>query len=262
MSLLKLVDVNLDLNLKPTPSSILKNINLDIKRGDFVVLMGSNDITRSSLLKIIGLILKPTQGSYVFQSGLVDGLSQKHKTLLRRNNIGFIFQDFNLLPNLNVLENVSLPLFYTTKLSTRQRYRQAQVLLTRLGVYKKDYLYPSQLTLTMQQRVAVARALINEPVLLLADQPTTYLDNLGSAIIMNILENRHQMGETIILATNNPKLSKYANRILYLDDGRLRVDTSLDHNQEVDLNKIQAAVLKQNLKLRSQAMSSKQKVEN
>ena len=150
-----------------------------------------------------------------------------------------------------------MPLFYTTNFSTRQRHRQAQILLTRLGVYKKDYLYPSQLTLTMQQRVAVARALINEPALILADQPTTYLDNLGSAIVMNILENRHQAGETIILATNNPKLSKHANRILYLDDGRLRVDTSLSNNQEIDLSKIQAAILKQNLKLHNQAMSFK-----
>lgn len=252
MPLLKLIDVCVPYDIKLDQSAILKNINLEIESGEFVVLMGANEISRNHLLKIIGLLLKPASGSYIFQDHLCDKLSASQKTALRRHKIGFVFKNFNLLPNLNVLENVSLPLFYSTKLRSSIRHRITRNLLNRLGIYKQDSLYPHQLTINQQQRIAVARALINDPDLILVNQPTIYLDNLNAEIILNILVNRHQMGKTIVLSTNNPDFSKYADRILYLDDGRLRVNLRLN-GQQIDLNKIRNSIAQQNLKLRNKA---------
>ena len=258
MSLLKLLNVSAQLDFKAGQSSLLQDVNLEIQTGEFVILMGSNAISQTSLLKIIGLLLKPNQGSYILDDQLTDKFSATKMTRLRRRLVGFIFREFHLIPTLSVLDNVSLPLFYSTTLKTGQRRRQAQALLTRLGIHYKSGLYPQQLTFNQQQRIAVARALINDPQLILADHPTAYLDNIGSEIVMNILSSRQQLGNTLILATDNPSLTKYADRILYLDDGRLRINQPLKKGQEVDLNKIKAAIAKQNLKLRSQLANSGQ----
>ena len=260
MQLIKLENISQIFGLHDATTIALDQVDLEVKKGEFVALMGPSGSGKTSLLNIIGLIAKPSQGLYAFAARETIQMSQSKKARIRQKEIGFIFQNYNLLPELTILDNVSLPLLYSANYSFLKRMRTVKKLLDRLGVYKKEFLYPHQLSGGQIQRVAIARALINQPSLVIADEPTGNLDSGNSEIIMDILQNLNQEeGNTIIIATHNPRLTKYADRIIYIQDGRIRINQKLKKNQQVDLGKMQDAIRRQDLRAKDKHKSQGKK---
>jgi putative ABC transport system ATP-binding protein len=202
----------------------LDNVTLRIDRGEFVCIMGPSGSGKTSLMNIIGLLDTPTRGEYYLEEKPVAELSQRKRAKYRRDKIGMIFQNFNLLPGVNVIENVALPLTYRGMLHTR-RLKQASKLLTTFGLHEREYYMPYQLSGGQLQRVAIARALVNQPAIILADEPTGNLDSKSSEIIMSELSDIHQKGNTIIMVTHNPEIALYADRIIQMVDGKIASDT-------------------------------------
>ncbi len=251
MSLIKLDNVSQIFGFSDATTIALNQANLEIKEGEFVAVMGPSGAGKTSLLNIIGLIAPPAKGLYTFLDQEIMELSQAQQAKIRRNSIGFIFQNHNLLPNLTVLDNVSLPLIYATNFSFLKRVETVKRILARFGIHKKEFLYPYQLSGGQIQRVAIARALVNQPAVVIADEPTGNLDSTSSNIVMDILQSINSEGKTIIIATHNPTLTEYADRIIYMQDGKIRIDQKLKKNQQVDLGKIQDAIKKQDLRQKS-----------
>lgn len=202
----------------------LDNITLRIDKGEFVCIMGPSGSGKTTLMNIIGLLDAPTRGEYYLEEKPVAELSQRKRAKYRRDRIGMIFQNFNLLAGINVVENVALPLTYKGMLHTR-RLKQASKLLTTFGLHEREYYMPFQLSGGQLQRVAIARALVNKPAIILADEPTGNLDSKSSEIIMGELSEIHQKGNTIIMVTHNPEVALYADRIIQMMDGRIASDT-------------------------------------
>lgn len=262
MSLLKLENISQVFGFGSVATTALKAVDLEVKKGDFVALMGPSGSGKTTLLNIIGLLTKPSRGVYTLFGQDATQMSQARQAKLRQKRIGFIFQNFNLLPDLTILDNVSLPLLYSSRLTFFRRVKTVKKHLNRLGVHQKEFLYPFQLSGGQIQRVAIARALVSQPSLIIADEPTGSLDSVNSEVIMNILANIHQEGGTILMATHNPLLTKYANRIIYIHDGEIRIDQKLESDQQVDLGKMQDAVNRQNFKKRrSNSRQDKPKTE-
>lgn len=251
MSLIKLDNISQIFGFSDATTIALNQANLEIKEGEFVAVMGPSGAGKTSLLNIIGLIAPPAKGLYTFLDQEIMELSQAQQAKIRRNSIGFIFQNHNLLPNLTVLDNVSLPLIYATSFSFLKRVETVKRILGRFGIHKKEFLYPYQLSGGQIQRVAIARALVNQPAVVIADEPTGNLDSISSNIVMDILKSINGEGKTIIIATHNPTLTEYADRIIYMQDGKIRIDQKLKKNQQVDLGKIQDAIKKQDLRQKS-----------
>ncbi|MCS7199117.1 MAG: ABC transporter ATP-binding protein [Caldimicrobium sp.] len=197
---------------------ILKGINLEVEKGEFLAIMGPSGGGKSTLLNIIGLLDRPTSGSYLFENREVSTLSTNELAKLRNEKIGFVFQAFHLIPWATAQENVLLPLLYRGKIDQEDIYR-AQGLLDRLGLKNHINLKPAELSGGQQQRVAIARALINNPSLLLADEPTGNLDSQSSREVMDILTELNKEGLTIIIVTHDSEVAKRANRIKILKDG-------------------------------------------
>lgn len=262
MSIIKLENISQVFGFSSATKIALNQVNLKIEQGDFVVIMGPSGSGKTSLLNIIGLITPPTKGLYTFLDQEMIDASQVKQAKMRQKEIGFIFQNYNLLNNLTILDNVSLPLLYSTNFSSLKRMRVVKKLLNRLGIHKKEFLYPSQLSGGQIQRVAIARALINQPVIIIADEPTGNLDSNSSEVVMDILKTINEEGGTVIIATHNPVLTKYANRIIYIQDGKIRINQALEKDQQVDLGKMQDAVKKQNLRLKSKSKAQGKKKEN
>ena len=218
----------------------IDDINLTVEKGEFVAVMGPSGSGKSTLLNIIGILDRPSQGIYVLNERKVSRLRSTQRAKARRDHIGFIFQSFNLLPKLNVMENVALPLAYRGVSKTR-RHKRAAEMLEKVGLHLKDYYMPRQLSGGQIQRVAIARALINRPSIVIADEPTGNLDSISSRQIMELLSDIHRGGNTIIMVTHNADLTEYADRIIYLRDGRIEYDKKLAKGERVDLSKIQAA---------------------
>jgi putative ABC transport system ATP-binding protein len=202
----------------------LDNLTLRIDKGEFVCIMGPSGSGKTSLMNIIGLLDTPTRGEYYLEEKPVAELSQRKRAKFRRDKIGMIFQNFNLLSGVNVIENVALPLTYRGMLQTK-RLKQASKLLTTFGLHEREYYMPYQLSGGQLQRVAIARALVNKPAIILADEPTGNLDSKSSEIIMSELSEIHQKGNTIIMVTHNPEIALYADRIIQMMDGRIASDT-------------------------------------
>jgi ABC-type lipoprotein export system ATPase subunit len=198
----------------------LDEVNLSIDKGEFVAIMGASGSGKSTLLNIIGLLDRPTHGQYMLNGRSAARLRPGRLAKLRRDTIGFIFQSFNLLPRLTALENAALPLAYKGMTQGR-RLRQAGVVLERVGLQDREYFFPKQLSGGQTQRVAIARALINNPDIIIADEPTGNLDSAASRLVMELLSEIHQSGHTILLVTHNPELTRYANRVLYVQDGTI-----------------------------------------
>lgn len=196
----------------------LDEIDVDIEEGEFVAVMGPSGSGKSTLMNIIGLLDRPTHGTYILGTRSVARLRANQRAKARRDKIGFVFQSYNLLPRLNVLENVALPLAYKGVMTTR-RLKRAGVMLERVGLQDREYFMPRQLSGGQIQRVAIARALINDPSIIIADEPTGNLDSSGSRLVMELLGEIHKSGNTILLVTHNPELTRYANRVLYMHDG-------------------------------------------
>lgn len=206
-------------------TTVLKDLSLSVKRGEFLVIMGPSGSGKSTLLNLIGLLDTPDDGVYKLNGRDVAYLSQRKRAKIRRNNIGIVFQSFNLIGRMNVLENVSLPLMYKG-VSTVKRYERASEILAYLGIQEKEYYLPSQLSGGQLQRAAIARAMVNRPSIVLADEPTGNLDTAASKVIMAALREIHEAGNTIIMVTHNPDLAAYAERVIKLVDGRIEEELS------------------------------------
>lgn len=198
---------------------VLKGINLELEEGEFLAIMGVSGSGKTTLLNIIGLLDKPTSGTYLFEGQEVSKLNSKEVAFIRNKKIGFIFQAFHLIPWATALENVLLPLLYGEKGITEEDRKRALNLLERLSLKDKIYSKPSELSGGEQQRVAIARALINNPKLLLADEPTGNLDTQSSAEVMKIFKELNQEGLTIIMVTHDPEIVKNAKKVKIIVDG-------------------------------------------
>lgn len=236
MSLIKLENISKIYGFGDATTIALDEVNLEIKKGEFVAVMGASGSGKSTLLNIIGLLDRCSQGKYLLDNRDVSRIRSRRRAKLRRDRFGFIFQSFNLLPNMTVLENVSLPLAYRGMLKLT-RYKKASNMLEKIGLQSREYYLPSQLSGGQIQRVAIARALINRPSLIIADEPTGNLDSASSESIMDMLREIHTAGNTIIMVTHNPDLTAYASRIIYMRDGAIVEDKPLLHNEIVDLEK-------------------------
>jgi len=203
----------------------LDAVSLTINKGEFVAIMGPSGSGKTTLMNILGLLDTPTHGTYLLDDKPVDQLSQRKRAKFRRTSIGFVFQSFNLLGRLNVLDNVSIPLMYSGKTKLARAHAASRLLKT-FGLQEREYYMPHQLSGGQLQRVAIARALVNRPSIILADEPTGNLDTKSSEIIMHELKEIHQRGNTIIMVTHNPALTVYADRVINMVDGRIDSDSS------------------------------------
>lgn len=198
----------------------VQDITSEIRAGEFVSIMGESGSGKSTLLSLIGGLNTPTSGKYWVDDLDVYALVQDRRADFRRENLGFVFQSFQLVPYLSVLENVMLPL--TTKKLSRKRKRElARQALAQVGLDRKEGRLPNQISGGEQERVAIARAVVNDPPILLADEPTGNLDNRNSKEMMSLLQSLNRRGKTVIMVTHSPEWARYAHRILWISDGLL-----------------------------------------
>lgn len=221
MPLCELNDVKKRYLIGEQEVEVLKGITLAIDEGDFVAVMGPSGSGKTTLMNIIGCLDVPTEGRYVLAGREVQGLSDDELSLLRNEIIGFVFQNFYLMPYASVLENVLLPTLYRERQRDGSTGKRAMEILQLVGLKDRAKFKPSQLSGGQQQRVAIARALINNPRLILADEPTGQLDSKTASEIMNLLSEMHRSGKTIILITHDPQIAAYATRIIQIKDGRI-----------------------------------------
>lgn len=204
-------------------SYALRNFNLSVKRGEFIMIMGPSGCGKTTLLNILGLLDQASSGSYYLNNRSVERISNAKKARLRARRIGFVFQNFNLIPSLPVIENVALPLVYAGVGKTRRLIRASEA-LERFHLQEREYYMPWQLSGGQQQRVAIARSLVANPEIILADEPTGNLDSRSSHIVMEELRQIHSEGNTIIMVTHNPALTTYATRVIHMLDGDIDTD--------------------------------------
>ncbi len=198
----------------------LNNVNVEVAKGEFVAVMGPSGCGKSTLLNVIGLLDNPTGGEYHFNTQEVSKYTERMRTNLRKSNIGFIFQSFNLIDELTVYENVELPLLYI-KMSSAERKKRVNEVLDRMKIAHRAKHFPQQLSGGQQQRVAVARAVITKPKLMLADEPTGNLDSANGEEVMDLLTQLNEEGTTIIMVTHSPSHAEYAHRTIQLFDGHI-----------------------------------------
>jgi len=198
----------------------LDKISLQIAEGEFTAIMGPSGCGKSTLLNLIGLLDTPSEGKMHFLKQEISGFSEKQRTILRKNNIGFVFQSFNLIDELTVYENIELPLLYQKVPAGERRIRVNQ-LIDQLGIGHRKHHFPQKLSGGQQQRVAVARAIIHQPRLILADEPTGNLDSKHGEEVMELLKKLNSEGTTIVMVTHSPSHAAYANRIINLYDGNI-----------------------------------------
>jgi putative ABC transport system ATP-binding protein len=201
-------------------TTALNKINLDVMEGEYVAVMGPSGCGKSTLLNILGLLDNPTSGSYLFNGTEVANLRERDRTVFRKGNIGFVFQSFNLIDELNVFENVELPLIYL-KMKTSERKKKVEDALERMKITHRAKHFPQQLSGGQQQRVAIARAVVANPRLILADEPTGNLDSKNGIEVINLLSELNKEGTTIIMVTHSERDAGYAHRIVNLFDGQI-----------------------------------------
>ena len=209
-------------------TTALNHVSLHVKPGEFVAIMGPSGCGKSTLLNIIGLLDNPSEGKYYFNSQEVGHLKEKQRTQVRKGNIGFVFQSFNLIDELNVYENVELPLIYLKK-KAGEKKELVNHILDRMNISHRAKHFPQQLSGGQQQRVAIARAVVAEPKLILADEPTGNLDSKNGAEVMNLLTELNQEGTTIIMVTHSQHDASYAHRIINLFDGQIVTETTTEN---------------------------------
>ena len=203
----------------------LSGVDIHIEKGEFVAVMGPSGCGKSTLLNIIGLLDNPTEGTYIFNGTDISNLKEKHRTQYRKGNIGFIFQSFNLIDELNVFDNVELPLLYL-KMKASERRKRVEEVLYRMKIGHRAKHYPQQLSGGQQQRVAIARAVVMDPKLILADEPTGNLDSKNGIEVMNLLTELNQEGATILMVTHSDRDANFAHRTINLLDGQVITETS------------------------------------
>ncbi|MFD1255368.1 ABC transporter ATP-binding protein [Mucilaginibacter terrae] len=201
----------------------LNKLNLEINTGEFVAIMGPSGCGKSTLLNILGLLDDPDGGSYLFNGTEVAKYNERKRADLRKHNIGFVFQSFNLIDELTVFENVELPLIYTG-IGTAERKERVEAVLSKMQIMHRRNHYPQQLSGGQQQRVAIARAVVNKPKLILADEPTGNLDSSNGNDVMELLTDLNEQGTTIIMVTHSEHDARYSHRIIRLLDGHTVVE--------------------------------------
>jgi putative ABC transport system ATP-binding protein len=209
----------------------LRGINLSVAQGELVAVMGPSGCGKSTLLHILGGLDSPTSGEVYIDGERIDRMSEARRAVLRRRQVGFVFQAFNLIGNLNVLDNVELPALVAGTPGPQARSRR-QELLSFLGVGDKAGNIPAQLSGGEKQRVALARALINQPVILLADEPTGNLDSKAAFEVMRLLRQTNKQGQTVLVVTHDPNVASIAQRVVFMRDGQITHETALAGEQD------------------------------
>ncbi|MEN6618061.1 MAG: ABC transporter ATP-binding protein [Rikenellaceae bacterium] len=208
----------------------LRGVTFSIKKGEFVTIMGTSGSGKSTLLNLLGCLDTPTKGDYYLDGVSVKEMNRNDRATLRNLKIGFVFQSYNLLPKTTALENVELPLFYNSKVSSQMRREKALAALKAVGLESRINHRSNQMSGGQQQRVAIARALVNDPVLILADEATGNLDSKTSLEILDLFQSLHNEGKTIVFVTHNPDISKYSSRTIVLKDGQIIEDIENNKN--------------------------------
>jgi putative ABC transport system ATP-binding protein len=224
-ALVRLIDVHKVYRTGEMEVPAVRGVSLEIKRGEFVALMGASGSGKSTLMNILGCLDRPTTGHYILDGADVSSLDRDRLADIRNGKIGFVFQNFNLLPRTSARENVELPLVYSSQRLTHSELRErANGVLASVGLAGREDHHPSQLSGGQQQRVAIARALINQPEVLLADEPTGNLDSRTSVEIMVIFQQLNERGITVIMVTHEPDIAAYAKRNVMMRDGAILDD--------------------------------------
>lgn len=231
MPLISLKDVSKLYGFGDATTVALDEVNLDVEAGEFVAIMGPSGSGKTTLMNVIGLLDRPTHGDYLLGKRSVAKLRPNQRAKVRRDRIGFVFQSFNLLPKLNVLDNVALPLMYKG-VTPVKRLKRAAAVLERVGLSERQYFMPRALSGGQIQRAAIARALVSDPQIIIADEPTGNLDSTASLVVMELLSELHRTGNTILMVTHNPELTRYADRVVYMHDG------GIVHDQRTPLGEV------------------------
>jgi putative ABC transport system ATP-binding protein len=218
--MIKINDLQKSFRTEEIETVALNGVSLHVAEGEFIAIMGPSGCGKSTLLNILGLLDNPTAGEYFLADTEVGHLKEKQRTDMRKGNIGFVFQSFNLIEEMNVYENVELPLVYL-KVKASERKRRVEEALKRMNISHRAKHFPNQLSGGQQQRVAIARAVVANPKLILADEPTGNLDSKNGKDVMNLLSELNQEGTTIVMVTHSQHDSTYAHRVINLFDGQI-----------------------------------------
>jgi len=234
--MIKIQNLNKRFKTEEVVTLALNDVSFHVEKGEFTAIMGPSGCGKSTLLNIIGMLDNSSDGSYQFNGEEVGAYNEKQYAELRKSNIGFVFQKFNLIDELTVAENVELPLIYL-KINKNERKERVQVVLKRMQIDHRAKHFPKQLSGGQQQRVAISRAVVTNPNLILADEPTGNLDSKNGIEVMNLLSELNREGATIIMVTHSERDSKYAHRIINLFDGKIASDT------EINIREVEEKVL-------------------
>lgn len=198
---------------------VLKSIDLEIRKGDFLMIVGQSGSGKTTLLNILGFLDKFDEGKYLYKGENVTNLNEKERSKFRNTNIGFVFQQFNLIPTLDIYKNIELPMIYNSRYSKEEKDKRIKERLEKVGLLDKIHQKPLELSGGQQQRITIARALVNDPDIIFADEPTGALDVDTTKDIMELLKELSQQGKTIIMVTHEPGLLKYATKVIRLSEG-------------------------------------------
>ena len=221
--MLKVEELSKSFRTEEIETIALNKVSFEVQQGEFVAVMGPSGCGKSTLLNILGLLDNPTSGKYFLLGKEVGTLKERDRTLYRKGKIGFVFQSFNLIDELNVYENVELPLIYL-RVKAAERKKMVNAILDRMNISHRARHFPQQLSGGQQQRVAIARAVVSNPKLILADEPTGALDSHTSREVLGMLQDLHKQGNTVVLITHDNSIAVQAERIIRLEDGRVVYD--------------------------------------
>jgi putative ABC transport system ATP-binding protein len=221
-TIIEITNLKKDYHIGEVTVHALRGIDLKIQEGEFVAIIGVSGSGKSTMLNILGCLDKPTIGDYLLDGVNINTLNKKELARLRNRKLGFVFQSYNLLARTTALENVELPLFYNTKIKSRERKEAALMALEAVGLMDRIHHMPNQLSGGQQQRVAIARSLVNNPVLILADEPTGNLDTRTSFEIMELFQKLNEKGRTIVYVTHEPDIARAATRNVIFRDGKIQ----------------------------------------
>ncbi len=237
-TIIEVKDLRKDFYMDEITVHALRGINLEIKEGEFVAIMGTSGSGKSTMLNVLGCLDKPTSGSYMLDGISMGELSRNELAGLRNRKLGFVFQSYNLLPRTSALENVELPLFYNSDVKPKERKERAIAALEAVGLADRMHHMPNQMSGGQQQRVAIARSLVNDPVVILADEATGNLDTRTSYEIMALLQDLNSKGKTIVFVTHEPDIAKFMTREVVFRDGHIiREDWVTDRHNAAELLK-------------------------
>lgn len=218
-SIIKLKNIEKNYPVGKYRLNVLKSININIKKGEFLMIVGKSGSGKTTLLNILGFLDRFNEGQYIFKGKDVTNLSEKERSRFRNTNIGFVFQQFNLIQTLDIYKNIELPMIYNDRYDKEEKDKRIKESLKRVGLIDKINQKPLELSGGQQQRITIARALVNDPDIIFADEPTGALDTQTSADIMELLKELNNDGKTIIMVTHDPELLKYATKVIRLHDG-------------------------------------------